>query len=59
MYIWFPRVTFALPPRSDLSEINCKLLNVSSLKSKYLLIRDDQLRNDIDVFMLTETWLKS
>jgi len=41
-----------------LSEINCKLHSVRSLKSKSLLICDDLLRNDIDVFMLTETWLK-
>jgi len=47
-----------LPPCSDLSEISCKLLNVRLLKSKSLLIRDDLLRNDIDVFMLIETWLK-
>ncbi len=49
----------ALPPNSDLSELRCKLLNIRSLKSKSLLIRDDLLRHDIDVFLLTETWLTS
>jgi len=50
---------FAQPPRSEHSELRCKLLNVRSLKSKSLIIRDDLLRHDIDVFLLTETWLTS
>jgi len=54
----FLQVMSPSPPRSDLSEISCELLNVRSLNSKSLRICDDLLRNDIDVFMLTETWLK-
>jgi len=51
----FPQVTFVSPPHSDIYENYCKLLNVRALKSKSLFIRDHALRNDIVVFMLTET----
>lgn len=52
-----PKIKLTSPSSDARSLLRFKLLNVRSLKSKSLLIRDDLTIQDIDVFILTETWL--
>jgi len=48
----------ANPENKNIEMLKCSLLNIISLMSKSLLVNDLICDHHIDVFFLTETWLK-
>ncbi len=51
------KIKLVSPTQVDATPIKFTLLNIRSLKSKSLLVREKIAEENIDLFLLTETWL--